>query len=71
MTNKVSNGLLLAQLILEHGTALTQYADLQRRTRAENREPTDAELNELGQGDDAKRARFQAEIDAARLRLGS
>jgi hypothetical protein len=64
----MSNSLLIAQLILDYSTSLSQLAALQAKARAENREPTDEELDKLGEGDDVKRARFQAAIDDARSR---
>lgn len=67
----VSNSLVLAQLILDYSNALMTYTNLQAKAAAENRPPTDAELDELARGDDAKRARFQADIDAARKRVAA
>ena len=53
-----ANLLLLTQLALQAATRAQELTSLLARTQAENREPTEEELNALASADDLARARL-------------
>lgn len=56
------NTLIVTQLFLQLLAQMQSVGQLIAKTRAEGREPSDEELNQLGANDDAVRAALQAEI---------
>ena len=50
------NAIALLTLLLQYSDKLTQIGTLLSKTRAENREPSDAEMDALFAGDDAAKA---------------
>jgi hypothetical protein len=58
------NAALLIELILKGAIQLQQYAALVAKSRAEGRDVTQAELDNLFVGDDLARAQLQALIDS-------
>lgn len=57
---------LLLDLILKGAVAIQQYGSLIAKARAEGRDITRAELDNLFVGDDLARAQLQAAIEAAK-----
>lgn len=57
------NTLILTSLFLRLLEQMQSVGQLIAKTRAEGREPSDAELNALGANDDAVKYALQVEID--------
>lgn len=64
------NAIALLTLLLQYSDKLTQIGTLLSKTRAENREPSDAEMDALFAGDDAAKASLDAAIAAAKASGG-
>lgn len=62
------NNQMLMELLILAFTNAEKLMALYRKTQAEKREATDAELAEAAGGDDAARARLQAWIDEQRAK---
>ena len=62
----MGNAAILVDMLLSMALKGAEVATLLQKTRAENREPTDAEIDAFFASDDAARAALQAKIDAAR-----
>ncbi len=60
----MGNIAILIDLILKGAVAIQQYGALISKARAEGRDVTQAELDNLFIGDDLARAQLQAAIDA-------
>ncbi len=57
----------LLQLLLSAAQATNQYTALLLKTRAENRDPSDEEINALVLADDVARAKLDDAIQAAKV----
>lgn len=61
----MENAAILIDLLIKGAVQLQQYGALLQKSRAEGRDITRAELDNLFIGDDLARAQLQAAIDAS------